>query len=98
MSQLMVEDKRLPAALLDLTQNCARLKTLVYGFSISSATVLLIAQTRRFICLDIQQDTISYKCEWKASPNLSSAKVAWLKDCGNTIDRLEEEVSTLPRV
>ena len=90
-----VEDKRLPAALLDLTQNCARLKTLVYGFSISSATVLLIAQTRRFICLDIQQDTISYKCEWKASPNLSSAKVAWLKDCGNSIDRLEEEVSTL---
>lgn len=92
-----VEDKRLPAALLDLTQNCSKLKTLVYGFSISSATVLLIAETRRFLCLDIPIDTITYKCEWNASPKLGLSKIAWLEECGSTIDRLEEEVSALQR-
>ena len=90
-----VEDKRLPTALLDLTGSCSKLKTLVYGFSISSATVLLVAETRRFICLDIQQDTISYKCEWIPSSNLTASKVAWLKECCTTVDRLEEEVSVL---
>ncbi len=91
-----VEDKRLPEALVDLSEKCTRLHTLVYGFSITSASVLLLARTRKFSCLDIPLDIISYKFHRKhIKPEWSSEFVQWLKEASSTLDRLEDEVSSL---
>ncbi len=90
-----VEDRRLPCALLDLTRTCAKLKTLVYGFNISSAVILLIAKESKFHCFDIPLDSLSFSCDLKNLPSSEVTNVEWLKQYASTVDRLEEEVSAL---
>lgn len=90
-----MDDRRLPLALMDLAENCSLLHTLVYGFQISSTSVLLIAQARRLQHFSVLVEELSFDYDWQPRASWSPDFVKWLKGAGSSLEVMEAEVSRL---
>ena len=96
-SSAEMTDKRLPKSLPSLVQRCKRLHTLVYGYQISSTTLLLIANERQLRQLVVSAEELSYTQDWDVAEDWSPAFVHWLEANSLDMATLEAEVSTLFR-
>ena len=92
-------DRRLPKSLPQLVKACTKLRTLVYGYQISSTTLLLIASARsRMRQLVISADELSYEMDWDAdAEDWSPSFVHWLQQHGADQHALETELSSMFR-
>ena len=88
-----LNDRRLPASLIDLVRKCTRLHTLVYGFAISSATVLLIASERKLSQFVISADQLSLEIDEEQLENREPDFTNWLVTNKSSVSSLETEVS-----
>lgn len=88
-------DRRLPFALQNMAVECKKLRTLQYGFPLSSTTILLIAKARKLEKLIIPVMEISYEFDWPIQSNWDADFVSWLKTHGQSENMLEKGVSEL---
>ncbi|XP_060064200.1 uncharacterized protein LOC132544600 [Ylistrum balloti] len=88
-------DRRLPSSLVNMAMKCTKLRSLQYGFPLSSTSILLLARARKLEKLLIQAVEVSYEYDWQTDPNWSSEFVAWLKASGKNERTLELAVSEI---
>ena len=86
-------DRRLPKSLPHLVNACKKLKSLVYGYEISSTTILLLGNQRRMKHLVIAADELSY--EMDSVEDWSPSFINWLQQNGSDMKSLELEISNL---
>lgn len=88
-------DSRLPVALISLAQKCSKLETLEYGFPLSSFSIILIAQSRKFKSFVVPSVEVSYGND-RMFDNLISVEeeyLNFLKSAGSCRKNLEATVS-----
>lgn len=88
-------DRRVPASLVNMARMCTKLKSLQYGFPLSSTSILLLAKARKLQKLVIPAVEVSYEYDWQTDPEWSPGFVSWLKLCGQSEYSLEEAVSDI---
>lgn len=88
-------DKRLPKSLPNLVNCCKKLRSLVYGYEISSTTLLLIANVRGLKHLVITEEELSYEMDWDSEEEWTEAFVSWLQQSGTDALALEAEISCM---
>ena len=86
-------DSRMPAALVAMVTTCEKLNTLLYGFPISSTSILLIARRRKFKKLIIPAVEVSYEFDWTVNEDWDSNFVQWLEAHWVSRRLLEQGVS-----
>lgn len=88
-------DRRLPSSLVNMAVKCQKLRSLQYGFPLSSTSILLLARARKLEKLLVQAVEVSYEYDWQTDPNWSPEFVAWLKESGKNEKALELAVSEI---
>ncbi|CAH1795559.1 unnamed protein product [Owenia fusiformis] len=88
-----LEDSRLPYAVTEMVENCKKLRSLVYGYSISSTSVLLMAYARRLATFVINYNELSFEFDWPAKSEWNNEFINWLTSSGKSDETLEKAVS-----
>lgn len=88
-------DTRLPGALVTMVTKCQKLFTLRYGFPLSSTSILLLANARKFHTLTIPAVEVTYEFDWQIQENWSADFCNWLQTSCRSENLLENAVSDL---
>lgn len=89
-------DTRLPAVLIQMAATCTKLRSLKYGFPLSSTTILLLVKARKFSEFVIPSVEVSYEFdlpESQVEEQWGGETVRWVKAHYGSERRLEQAVS-----